>query len=171
VPSAASPLLPIGAIASASGLAVSTIRYYERLGLLPRPARTVGGRRRYSTEVLEVLRFIDGLKILGLPLTDIRTLVRHRAGAQACRAMHDTIARHRTVVDARIDQLTAVRAVLDGFLRECAHTLAQAPAPRCPTWANLEHIDATPSAASGPALRQPGHARPPHIASRVPRRS
>jgi DNA-binding transcriptional MerR regulator len=67
-------LLPIGDVARASGKAASSIRYYERIGLIPAPQR-VSGQRRYSPAVLRTLAVIDTAQRAGLTLDEIRPLV------------------------------------------------------------------------------------------------
>jgi MerR family redox-sensitive transcriptional activator SoxR len=65
--------LTIGEVAARAGVNTSHIRYYERVGVLPRPERT-SGRRRYSDEVLHRLAIIDVAQRAGLTLDEIRDL-------------------------------------------------------------------------------------------------
>lgn len=65
----------IGELANVVGLSPDTIRYYERVDLLPPPARTPSGYRIYSTQAVDRLRFIQGAQRLGLKLDDIRDLL------------------------------------------------------------------------------------------------
>src|SRR2546430_2282792 len=65
--------LAIGEIARRAGLRPSAIRYYERVGLLPRPDR-VSGRRRYDPEMLNLLAAIDVSKRAGFSLAEVATL-------------------------------------------------------------------------------------------------
>jgi MerR family transcriptional regulator, redox-sensitive transcriptional activator SoxR len=67
--------LPIGEVAKRAGLATSAIRYYERIGLLPEPDR-VSGQRRYGSETLDRLRFIEAAQRAGLTLREIAELSR-----------------------------------------------------------------------------------------------
>ena len=66
----------IGAAASLSGVRIETIRYYERRGVVPRPARTNSGRRAYDAEDIARLRFVKRCRTLGFSLTDIQILLR-----------------------------------------------------------------------------------------------
>ena len=66
--------LSIGDVAARAGIAVSAIRYYERVGLLP-PAERVSGQRRYGDETLRRLEIIDVTKRAGFSLDEIRTLL------------------------------------------------------------------------------------------------
>lgn len=65
----------IGELASATGIPADTVRYYERIGLLPTPARRGGGYRKYAPDDVFRLQAIRGAKALGLSLEAIRTLV------------------------------------------------------------------------------------------------
>ena len=62
----------IGEIAAKAGITPDALRYYERLGVLPRARRTAGGLRQYGDDVLRHLRFIQQAQALGLPLKDVR---------------------------------------------------------------------------------------------------
>src|SRR5215207_8444673 len=66
----------IGKLSEGTGVHIETIRYYERIGLLPAPPRSEGGRRLYSTEHLARLIFLRRSRELGFSLEEIRTLLR-----------------------------------------------------------------------------------------------
>ena len=66
----------IGDLAKGTGTKVVTVRYYERIGLLPRPPRTAGNYRIYSDEHMRCLRFIRRCRDLGFTLDQIRDLLR-----------------------------------------------------------------------------------------------
>ncbi len=66
--------MTIGEVARRAGLPASTLRYYERIGLLPQPDR-VGGQRRYSPQVVKRLAIIQVAKQAGFTLAEIRTLL------------------------------------------------------------------------------------------------
>jgi MerR family transcriptional regulator, redox-sensitive transcriptional activator SoxR len=68
------PELTIGEVARRAGVATSSIRYYERIGLLPEPARS-GGQRRYDGEVLGKLGFIGVAQSAGFKLAEIKELI------------------------------------------------------------------------------------------------
>ena len=72
--SSSAKLLTIGEVAQATGRAASSIRYYERIGLIPAPARA-GGRRQYPAGVLRTLSVIDTAQRAGLTLDEIRLLL------------------------------------------------------------------------------------------------
>ena len=66
--------LTIGQLARITGVAAKTIRYYEEIGVLPIPGRTVSGYRQYDESGVERLRFISRARSLGLPLQQLRML-------------------------------------------------------------------------------------------------
>lgn len=66
--------LSIGQVARRAGIRPSTIRYYERIGLLPKPPRS-SGRRRYDESILERLAIVQFAKRLGFTISEIKTLL------------------------------------------------------------------------------------------------
>jgi MerR family transcriptional regulator, redox-sensitive transcriptional activator SoxR len=74
------PELTIGEVARRAGVATSSIRYYERIGLLPQPDRE-GGQRRYDTDVLGKLGFIGVAQSAGFKLREIKELIKGIDGA------------------------------------------------------------------------------------------
>jgi DNA-binding transcriptional MerR regulator len=124
-------LLTIGKLASASGVTVDTIRYYERLGLLPRPARSPAGYRQYSSTGLGRLALIRNAQRFGFSLREIAGFLRVRdSGRKPC---HDVraAAQHRLeAVDRQIAELTTMREHMLSTLRTWDETLARTPADR-----------------------------------------
>ncbi len=105
--------LSIGALSAASGVNLETIRYYERTGLLPAPARGANGYRRYEPAAVQRLRFIRRGRELGFSLDEIRTLLQLADHpSQTCVQADALSRRHLADVEARIRDLTAVRDVL-----------------------------------------------------------
>lgn len=68
-------MLTIGELSKATGANVSTVRHYERVGLLPAPARTDGNQRRYSDDQRARLAFITHARDLGLSIDAIRDMI------------------------------------------------------------------------------------------------
>lgn len=93
--------------ARASGLSADTIRYYERVGVVPRPPRSPSGYRLYGPEHIEVLRFARRLRDLGLRLDAIRELV-HLVHDASCGDLRDEL----------LGRLHEARAQLDIRRRE-----------------------------------------------------
>jgi DNA-binding transcriptional MerR regulator len=103
----------ISAQAAAVGLSADTLRYYERLGLLPAPPRTSAGYRLYGDETAERLNFICGAKRMGLRLADIKELLDVRDRGQCpCGHTKDLVDRRLAEVEAEIQQLSAVHRQL-----------------------------------------------------------
>ena len=69
------PRFPIGALSSRTGCSIETIRYYERIGLLPAPPRSAGGHRVYDLDHLKRLTFIRRSRALGFTLDQVRGLL------------------------------------------------------------------------------------------------
>ncbi len=113
---------PIGEAARQSGVKVSTIRYYEEIGLLPAAPRTDGNRRLYDADDVQRLAFIRHARELGFEVGAIRTLLTLQdEPGQPCAAA-DAIARDRLVgVRQRITSLNALKVELERMVTGCAH--------------------------------------------------
>src|SRR5258707_13675668 len=87
-----------------AGVTVDTLRYYERLGVLPRARRTTGGLRQYGDDVLRHVRFIQQAQALGLTLKDVRQLLsdQGRGGRARCRTVRDLLQLRLQDVDATL---------------------------------------------------------------------
>jgi DNA-binding transcriptional MerR regulator len=120
----------IGALATAAGVTVDTLRFYEREGLLPPATRTAGGFRLYPPEIAERLRFIKQARELGLSLREIRQLVEPDNGK--CCAVRDVIAARLDDVDRRLHDLTSFRKTLQVALDRCEQTLRGSKKAACP---------------------------------------
>jgi Cu(I)-responsive transcriptional regulator len=110
----------IGRTAKAAGVNAQTLRYYERRGLIPRPARRGSGYREYSDDAVRIVRFIRRAQDLGFSLDEIEQLIalrgvrrgeRHRVRAVAERKIDE--------IDRKIAQLHAIRAALAQLVRAC----------------------------------------------------
>lgn len=130
----APPGLRIGQVAAATGLTIDTIRYYERLGLVPHPPRTAGGFRTYSAAALERLRTIQQIQRLGLTLREIRRLVEPNAGSgrEHCRGVREVLGRRLEDLDHRISELQTLRGTLSEALSECDRALESPEVDSCP---------------------------------------
>lgn len=103
----------ISGLAKRTGLSAHTIRYYERIGLLPPPARNPARQRYYDASVLDWIAFLKRLKTTGMPLRDMRAYARLRGDPATAPERAALLAKHREAVSARIAELTACLAVLD----------------------------------------------------------
>jgi MerR family redox-sensitive transcriptional activator SoxR len=124
-------LLPIGDVAQASGRSASSIRYYERVGLIPAPER-VGGQRRYPRAVLRTLAVIGTAQRAGLTLTEIKDLLAANPGdaGQAGRAGDSGVSDCLRQVATR--KLPEVRALIERAER-VRRWLEAAAGCTCPT--------------------------------------
>jgi len=113
--------MKISDAAAASGCHLETIRYYERLGLVPAPTRTSNGYRVYSQAEVDRLRFINRGRELGFGLDEIRSLLSLGDNpAMSCNDV-DAIARtHLTDIQRRIAELRLVAAELERVMAQCA---------------------------------------------------
>lgn len=119
----------IGVLSERSGVNIETIRYYERVGLLPRPARSAGGYRLYQSADSERLFFIRRARGLGFSLDEIRRLLDLAdQKSRSCRRVHDIAVEHLAEVHAKIGDLRRMERVLTTMVKACA----QGTMPACP---------------------------------------
>ena len=118
--------LQIGQVAQKTGLSVDAIRFYEKAGLLPRPARTSGGYRLYQQNEVTDLEFIQSAQQLGFSLKEIRELFSiQRHPDEVCAHVRDLIAQKLAVVREKIAELQRLETELAGALRQCRTALRQ----------------------------------------------
>lgn len=112
--------LTIGHLARATDTKVETIRYYEQVGLLPKPTRTSGNYRAYEADHLSRLSFIRRARDLGFAIEQVRALLSlSDQKDRPCEAV-DAIAReHLAAVDRKIADLAALRRELDHMIAQC----------------------------------------------------
>ena len=121
--------LSIGRVAATSGVSADTIRYYERLGLLPAPARTASGYRQYSDGVVHRLSLIKNAQRFGFSLAAIRGFLRVReAGGKPCHEVRAAAQRMLEAMDSQIAELVSTRTRMRHTLREWDRTLEATPA-------------------------------------------
>jgi Cu(I)-responsive transcriptional regulator len=117
----------IGELAGATGTKAETIRYYERIGLLPEPPRTAGNYRDYSVQHVSRLSFIRRARDLGFSVDQIQALLDLADQKErSCEAV-DVIAReHLADVKRRLADLAALRRELESVVGQCRHgTIAE----------------------------------------------
>lgn len=113
----------IGEMAKAVDVATSTVRYYERSGLLKPASRTEGNYRVYGCEEIERLRFIRAAQSAGFTLADIKTLILLRAGETApCKEVQFLIEHRLSELRERLKELRHVEAHLKTALEACKGT-------------------------------------------------
>lgn len=158
---ARSPEVGIGAAAGASGVHVETIRYYERIGLVPAPSRTASRYRRYASSDIGRLRFIRQARELGFTLDEIRALLRiAEEKVHACDSARKIAEEHLGAVRERIAVLKAMERSLAGLVARCA----SGGRPYCPMIAAL----AEPSGRRNTEIRRRGAASGRRQRSRSP---
>lgn len=109
----------IGQLARAAGINVQTVRYYERLGLLPRPQRTAAGYRVYPSETTFRLRFIKQAQALGFSLEEVKEILRLKYdGRSPCECV-------RGLLEGKLKRVEREMATLVSFRRELRKTLAR----------------------------------------------
>lgn len=130
----------IGTIADATGLSPDAIRYYERLGLVPKPARTEGGFRVYPPNTVARLRFVKQAQKLGLELREIRDLLAPANGRRRdqCLRVRNVLAKHLADVEARMRELDSFRCALKSALGQCDRALETKEMIPCPVISELE---------------------------------
>jgi len=121
--------LPIGRLSEKTGVNIETIRYYERVGLLPAPARSAGRHRLYNETQAQRLSFIRRSRELGFSLNDIRTLLTLADnGDVACFDTRELTLRHLADVRGKIASLRKLASALKAMTDAC-HPAVSAHAP------------------------------------------
>lgn len=113
-------MMTIGSLSGATRVKIETIRYYERVGLLPAPTRTAGGRRQYDRNDERRLNLIKHSRELGFGMPAIRKileLIRH-PDAPCAEVVH-IVEEQLAAVDERIKRLMALRKELTGMADAC----------------------------------------------------
>jgi DNA-binding transcriptional MerR regulator len=106
--------MKIGELAKRSELSAHTIRYYERIGLLPRADRDRSGRRDYDVSILAWIEFLGRLKATGMPVREMLRYAALRTGGAGTEAeRRKLLERHRERVRTRVAELQASLLVLD----------------------------------------------------------
>lgn len=133
--------LPIGDLSKRSGVNIETIRYYERVKMLPPPPRTTSGRRIYGSTDLRTLVFIRRSRELGFSLDEIRALLRLGAPEKAsCREVHAIATHHLDDIRGKLADLKKLERLLATTVARCSGKAA----PDCPVLDILD-IERSPS--------------------------
>lgn len=112
--------MKIGDLAEATLCPVETVRYYEREGLLPAPARSSGNYRLYGPHHVERLRFVRHCRSLDMTLEEIRTLLRFRdSPGKKCEEVNALLDEHIGHVAHRIAELRVLEAELKELRGQC----------------------------------------------------
>lgn len=121
--------LSIGALSRLTGVHIETIRYYERVKMLPAPPRTEAGRRTYGQSHRRTLGFIRRARDLGFSLGEIRALLDlDGSGRTSCAEVREIASLHLVSVRAKLADLARLEAVLSETVAQCVANLT----PKCP---------------------------------------
>ena len=112
--------IKIGELAKSTEVTVETIRYYEKEGLLPEPARSESNYRLYGDDHIERLHFIRHCRSLDMALDEIRTLLQFRdTPAEDCGDVNTLLDEHISEVDTRIKELIQLKEHLEVLRQKC----------------------------------------------------
>jgi MerR family transcriptional regulator, mercuric resistance operon regulatory protein len=148
---ASATALSIGELSKRTGCNIETIRYYEKIGLLPPPARSGGGHRVFRLDHLRRLNFVRRARVLGFTLDAVRALLALADGRQrSCAQVRSLTERHLAEIRAKIADLKAMERVLRDTVKLCA----DGTRPDCPIIEALstEWADGASRAAPKPVL-------------------
>jgi MerR family transcriptional regulator, mercuric resistance operon regulatory protein len=121
--------LSIGALSRLTGVHIETIRYYERVKMLPAPPRTEAGRRTYGQSHRRTLGFIRRARDLGFSLDEIRALLElDWPGRASCAEVREIASLHLANVRTKLADLARLEAVLSETVAQCEGNLT----PQCP---------------------------------------
>lgn len=118
----------IGELAQRTAVNIETIRYYEKIGLLPPPRRSPGGNRLFSHEEAKRLIFIRRARELGFNLNEVRNLISMVEGGSNCGAIREAALGHLAVIRAKISDLRQMERTLAATAAQCKG----GNAPMCP---------------------------------------
>src|SRR3989441_9699212 len=112
--------IAIGALSKHTGTNIETIRYYERVGLLPAPTRSSGGYRLYGTDHLKRLNFVRRARALGFSVAEVRKLLRLAdQKRRPCAEVRVVAKAHLQDVKAKIADLRQMERVLKDTVARC----------------------------------------------------
>lgn len=131
-------LVQIGEIAALADVSVDTIRYYERLKLLPTAARTNSGYRVFSVETAARIRFIKQAQEMGFTLDEIKQLF-VSGGENQCESVRDLIQIKLAELEDKMRQMKSFKGFLSRHLAACENELtAHGKAAECPVFTTIE---------------------------------
>ncbi len=130
--------LQIGETATHSGVSVDTVRYYERLSLLPRAVRSRGGFRLFPVETVERIKFIKQAQEMGFTLEEIKRLF-STGGARQCQAVKELLLEKLAELETKMEQMRNFKTILKHHLTDCEKELkAHGEQSTCPVMMTVE---------------------------------
>lgn len=128
--------MSIGELAKQTGCKIETIRYYEKIGMMPKPSRSSGGHRIYVLEHVKRLLFIRRGRELGFSLQSIRDLLKLAdRKTTSCKKVKDITSAHLEEVQGKITDLQSLEKVLGELVKRCKGRTI----PDCPIIESLMH--------------------------------
>ena len=134
--------LTIGALSTESNCNIPTIRYYEKIGLLPRPERTANGHRHYRSGDLKRLIFIKRCRDFGFPIEQVRGLVElFEDGDRSCIEVRDIAQLHLDAVQIRLEALRQLEVSLTDFVNSCTKACGTGVTRSCAIIEDLSMVE------------------------------
>lgn len=125
----------IGEVSRRSSFSTDTLRYYEKIGLMPRVGRDAGGRRNYDVEDLARLRFIRRAQTLRLSLEEIGQLLAVRDRPEAARAEARVLTERKLAeIETQLRELQSLKDEFSILLAQC-----RASPQQCPIMDHMQH--------------------------------
>ncbi|MFC4346566.1 helix-turn-helix domain-containing protein [Kordiimonas lipolytica] len=109
-----------GTLAKESGVNLETIRFYEKIGLMPDPPRTASGYRCYSPDHLKRLKFIRRSRELGFTNQEVAGLLEMVDGTYACDDVKDIALAHVALIKNKVADLVKLQSALETMAAECS---------------------------------------------------
>ncbi len=107
-------LYTIGDAAAKLGMPASTIRFYEKNGLIPNQQRSSDGRRLFDEDDLEWMRFVERLKVSGMPIREIREYIQlYMEGDSTIEERRRIVYERRTAIDKQLEELQLARDFIE----------------------------------------------------------
>jgi MerR family mercuric resistance operon transcriptional regulator len=110
--------MTISRLAGAAGVNVETVRFYQRSGLIDEPARPYSGYRTYEVDDVRRIRFIKRAQLLGFKLDEISSLLKLE-GSHTCASTRDLAAKKLAMVEAKLNDLLAMKTALSTMVSRC----------------------------------------------------
>jgi MerR family copper efflux transcriptional regulator len=130
-------MLTIGEVARSAGIGVETVRFYEKQGLVPKPARKPSGYRQYRPDAIRRIQFVQAAKEVGFTLKEIRDLLSLRvARGKTCGDVRQRALAKLADVDVKLAELKRMRDALAHLAESCT---GKGPTSECPL---LDALDA-----------------------------
>lgn len=111
--------LTIGRLARSAGVNIQTIRFYQRLGLIAKPPKPLGGMRHYPSDTVGRVRFVKRAQALGFSLDEIALLLGLSDGKH-CAETKALAEKKLATVEQKMNDLAAIQKALKGLVAECS---------------------------------------------------